>query len=215
MDAPRVRRLGSRHRRGARPGCGGLRRTRGLADRQPHAPYVWVCPGPEADRSRVVWRRRADGPDETRPRAWGRRSPLPQFLPESQAVLFTITATTGGNDASRVATLDLRTGTQKILVSGGSQAQYVPSGHLVYAASGTLRAVGFDLKRLEVIETPIPVVPQVLTMPNGTAEFDVARDGTLVYVPSGTAAAPARTLIWVDRQGHEGAIKAAPARVSR
>ena len=73
----------------------------------------------------------------------------PQFLPGSQAVLFTITATTGGIDASQVAVLDLRTGTQKILLRGGSQAQYVPSGHLVYVAAGTLRAVAFDLERLE------------------------------------------------------------------
>ena len=136
----------------------------------------------------------------------------PQFLPGGQAVLFTITPTTGGIDASQVAVLDLRTGTQKILVRGGSQAQYVPSGHLVYAAAGTLRAVAFDLNRLEVIGTPIPVLPQVVTLPNGTAEFDVARDGTLVYVPGGAAAAPARTLVWVDRQGREEAIKAAPAR---
>ncbi len=73
----------------------------------------------------------------------------PQFLPGSQAVLFTITATTGGLDASQVAVLDLRTGMPKTLVRGGSQAQYVPSGHLVYAAAGTLRAIAFDLKRLE------------------------------------------------------------------
>ena len=120
-------------------------------------------------------------------------------------MLFTITATTGGNDASRVAALDLRTGTHKILVQGGSQAQYVPSGHLVYVASGTLRVVAFDLERLEVVGTPIPVVPQVVTLPNGTAEFDVADNGTLVYVPGG-AVAPARTLVWVDRQGREAAI---------
>ena len=106
----------------------------------------------------------------------------PQFLPGSQAVLFTITPTTGGIDASQVAVLDLRTGTQKILMRGGSQAQYVPSGHLVYVAAGTLRAVAFDLKRLEMIGTAIPVVSQVVTLPNGTAEFDIARDGTLVYV---------------------------------
>ena len=129
----------------------------------------------------------------------------PQSLPGSEAVLFTITATTGGNDASRVAALDLRTGTHKILVQGGSQAQYVPSGHLVYVASGTLRVVAFDLERLEVVGTPIPVVPQVVTLPNGTAEFDVADNGTLVYVPGG-AVAPARTLVWVDRQGREAAI---------
>ena len=135
----------------------------------------------------------------------------PQFLPGSQAVLFTITATTGGIDASQVAVLDLPTGTQKILMRGGSQAYYVPSGHLVYVAAGTLRAVAFNLKRLEATGTAIPVLSQVATLPTGTAEFDIARDGTLVYVAGG-AGVTARTLVWVDRQGREEAIKAAPAR---
>src|SRR5262245_4789521 len=134
----------------------------------------------------------------------------PQFLPGSQAVLFTITATTGGIDASQVAVLDLPTGTQKILMRGGSQAYYVPSGHLVYVAAGALRAVAFDLKRLEATGTAIPVLSQVATMPNGTAEFDIARDGTLVYV-AGEAGARTRTLMWVDRQGREEEIQA-PAR---
>ena len=136
----------------------------------------------------------------------------PQFLPGSKAVLFTITPTTGGVDASQVAVLDLSTGTQKILMRGGSQAQYVSSGHLVYVAADTLRAVAFDLGRLETIGTGIPVVSPVVIMPNGTAEFDIGRDGTLVYAAGGPGAAPARTLVWVDRQGHEEAIKAAPAR---
>jgi eukaryotic-like serine/threonine-protein kinase len=136
----------------------------------------------------------------------------PQFLPGSRAVLFTITPTTGGLDASQVAVLDLRTGTQKLLVRGGSQAHYVSSGHLVYAASGTLRAVAFDLQRLEVIGTPVPVLPQILTLRSGTAEFDIARTGTLVYVAREAGAAAARKLVWVDRQGHESAITAAPAR---
>ena len=135
----------------------------------------------------------------------------PQFLPGSQAVLFTITATTGGIDASQVAVLDLPTGTQKILIRGGSQAYYVPSGHLVYVAAGTLRAVAFNLERLEATGTAIPVLSQVATLPNGTAEFDIARDGTLVYVAGG-AGVTARTLVWVDRQGREEEIKAAPAR---
>ena len=61
----------------------------------------------------------------------------PHFLPGSQAVLFTITFTTGGIDASQVAVLDLRDvkSPPKILVRGGSQAQYVSSGHLVYTAA--------------------------------------------------------------------------------
>ena len=137
---------------------------------------------------------------------------FPQFLPGSQAVLFTITATTGGIDRSQVAVLDLRTGAQKTLLRGGSQAQFVASGHLVYAAAGTLRAVAFDLDRLEVIGTPVPVLPQVATLPTGVAEFDIARDGTLAYVSGGVGVTPARTLMWVDRQGHEEAIVGAPAR---
>jgi len=43
-------------------------------------------------------------------------------------------------------------------------------------------------------------VPQIVTLPTGVAEFDVADDGTLVYlVGSATSAAP-RNLVWVDRR---------------
>jgi eukaryotic-like serine/threonine-protein kinase len=136
----------------------------------------------------------------------------PQYLPGSQAVLFTITSTTGGTDASQVAVLDLRTGTQKVLLSGGSQAQYTPSGHLVYAAAGTLLAVAFDAERLEVRGTPTTVLSHVATLTTGTAEFDVARDGTLVYVPGGPGISPSRSLVWVDRQGREEPVKGAPER---
>jgi Protein kinase domain/WD40-like Beta Propeller Repeat len=133
----------------------------------------------------------------------------PEFLPGGQAVLFTIT-TSGGTDNAQVAVLDLRTGAQKIVVRGGSHAHYVESGHLVYAAAGTLRAVRFDLQRLETTGTPVPVVPEVLTTTTGGgANFDVARNGTLVYLPGGIAAT-ARTLVWLDRQGREQAIKAPP-----
>jgi len=98
---------------------------------------------------------------------------------------------------------------QKIVLRGGSHAHYVESGHLVYAAAGTLRAVRFDLKRLETAGTPVPVVPEVATTTQGGADFDVARNGTLVYLPGGVAAT-ARTLVWLDRQGREEAIKAPP-----
>ena len=93
---------------------------------------------------------------------------------------------------------------------GGSQAQYVPSGHLVYVAAGTLRAVAFDLDapgRRSARRGP--VVPQVVTLPTGTAEFDIAarRDAGVRRRRRRHSAAP-RTLVWVDRQGREEAIKA-------
>ena len=133
----------------------------------------------------------------------------PELLPGGRAVLFTITAQTGGLDAAQVAVLDLQTGTRKILVRGGTHAHYVPNGlgsptraeregglasptqgevgHLVYVAAGTLRAVAFDLARLEPRGTSLPVVPDVVTTNTGDVYAVVAGDGTLAYV-SGPAA---------------------------
>lgn len=138
----------------------------------------------------------------------------PEFLPGGHAVLFTIVPATGAIETAQVAVLDLETGAQKILVQGGSHAHYVSTGHLVYGVAGTLRAVAFDLGRLEVAGTPIPVLSSVRTTTAGAANFDVARNGTLVYVAGragSPAPAPQRTLVWVDRQGHEELIDA-PAR---
>jgi serine/threonine-protein kinase len=132
----------------------------------------------------------------------------PELLPGGRAVLFTITAATGGLDAAQVAVLDLQTGKRRILVRGGHHARYVPSGHLVYAAAGTLRAVPFDLARLETRGTPVPVVSDVVTTSLGAVDAVVAGD-TLAYV-SGSVAGTPRTLIWVDRQGREVPIPAPP-----
>src|SRR5213076_1686534 len=109
-----------------------------------------------------------------------------EFLPGGEAVLFTIIPTTGGIDNAQVAVLDLRTGTSKVVIRGGSHAHYVSTGHLVYGVSGTLRAVAFDLKRLEVRGTPAPVLEGIVTTAAGAADVAVAANGSLVYVP-GTA----------------------------
>jgi Tol biopolymer transport system component len=132
----------------------------------------------------------------------------PELLPDGRKVLFTISSL-GGTDESQLAILDLQTGAQKIVLRGGSHAHYLPTGHLVYGAAGTLRAVPFDVDRLETTGTPIPVLSQVFIGPNGAADFDVADDGTLAYV-SATQRAVGRTLAWVDRQGHETPINAPP-----
>ena len=87
-----------------------------------------------------------------------------------------------------------------MLVRGGSHAHYVSSGHLVYAAAGTLRAVPFDLARLETRGTPVPVVPDVVTTINGGVDAVVAGDGTLAYVSgSGARGRRARSCGWTAR----------------
>jgi serine/threonine-protein kinase len=138
---------------------------------------------------------------------------LPERLPGGRAVLFTITAVTGGRDAAQVAVLDLETGIYKVVLRSGSHARYVPSGHLIYTAGGTLRAVPFDLGRLETRGTPVSVVPEVVTPRGGLAVNAVVADnGTMAYVswPGVLDAIAPRRLVWVDRQGHEMPIPAPP-----
>ena len=134
----------------------------------------------------------------------------PQVLPGGQAVLFTITTGGGGPDAAQIAVLDLTTREQKVLIRSGSQARYVPTGHLVYGVPGALWAVAFDLRRLEVVGRPVPVLEQVITTFVGVADWSISDDGTLVYVPGVAQAAPTSTLVWVDRQGREEPLKAPP-----
>ena len=137
----------------------------------------------------------------------------PHLLPGGHAVLFTISAADGSlatSANSQIAVLDLRSASSahKILIRGGSDARYVPTGHLVYFADGSLRAVRFDLDRLEIIGSAIPVLASLATVQGNSGDFDVAQNGTVVYVPQEEGVSIARTLTWVDRHGKEEAIPA-------
>jgi serine/threonine-protein kinase len=136
---------------------------------------------------------------------------FPSVLPDGRAVLFTITAN-GPVDHAQVAVLDLKTGQRKTLIRGGSQAEYVAPGYLVYASAGTLRAARFDPVRLDVLSDPVPIVEQVVTLSTGAARFSLSRQGTLAYVRGSGASEAKRSLVWVDRQAHEDPITAAPPR---
>src|SRR5258707_6637063 len=112
----------------------------------------------------------------------------------------------GSIENAQVAVLDLRTKRRKVLLEGGSHARYVESGHLIYASGGAIKAVRFDLRTLSIVGAPREAVQQVATTNRGAANFDVARDGTLVYAPGGLENDLVR-LMWVDRQGREDALE--------
>jgi serine/threonine-protein kinase len=136
----------------------------------------------------------------------------PELLPGARALLFTIWPSSGGADAAQIAVFDRQTGTQKVVVRGGSHAHYIGSGHLLYVVGNTLRAVGFDLETLETRGTAISVVPEVVTTataPAGGVDAVAAANGTLAYVRGiASVGAGPRTLVWVDRQGREEPIPA-------
>jgi serine/threonine-protein kinase len=139
----------------------------------------------------------------------------PQMLPGSQALLYTLADGTTGLaawDKAHVIVQLLKSGERKIVVDGGSGARYIPTGHLVYAVGGTLFAVPFDVKRLEVTGGPVPVVEGVRREPvTGTAQFSFADAGSLLYLPGPVStSADQRDLALLDRKGGTERLKIAP-----
>ena len=86
----------------------------------------------------------------------------------------------------------------------------MPTGHLVYGVAGTLRAVAFDLGRLEVVGTPAPVLEGVVTTASGAADVAVAANGSLVYVPGEAGGGGRQTVVSVDRQGRASPLPGLP-----
>ena len=134
------------------------------------------------------------------------------LLPKGRGVLFTIVYS-DATVSPRVAVLDLTTGQQKTLIRGGTQPEYLPTGHLVYAVGDTLSAVRFNLAQLDVIGDPVTLVDGVTSLalgPTAAADYAISERGTLVYIPAEDTDPP-KSLIWVDRAGRETPISAPPS----
>ncbi|MHC4571282.1 MAG: serine/threonine-protein kinase [Planctomycetota bacterium] len=117
----------------------------------------------------------------------------PQILPGGKAVLFT-------DGSRRIRIYSLETGKRQVLFKDGTYARYVSTGHIIYARKETLYAVPFDIEQLKVVGSGVPVVPDVIFAGSQSAQFAIARDGTLVYVPVQARRFELRP-VWVDRQG--------------
>ena len=81
----------------------------------------------------------------------------PQVLPGGEAVLYTLGTPRLWVEAEIVVE-QLATGERTVVIEGGSDARYLPTGHLVYALGETLLAVPFDVERLTVTGSPVPLV---------------------------------------------------------
>ncbi len=139
---------------------------------------------------------------------------LPHFLPDGNALLFTaLRYTLFGQDWSRarIYALSLVNGERKLLIEGGSDARFLPTGHLVFAREGRLMAVRFDPDRLEVTGPETPVLDGVShsihgsssSFETGVAHFTVSATGVLAYVAGSVYPETKNDVVWVDRQGRE------------
>jgi Tol biopolymer transport system component len=164
------------------------------------------------DRSRGLLRVPAAGGTPTRlttadPRKGEQEHSWPDVLPDGQGVLFTVS--NGFPEQERVAVVALPSG-QVTSLFDGTSPRFVPTGHVLFGlGDGTLRAVGFDARRLKVIGNPLTMVEHVGMSTYGAARFAVADEGSLVYsTEAGTV--PPRTLVWVNRKGQEEPIPVQP-----
>jgi len=121
----------------------------------------------------------------------------PEILPGGKAVLFESWSGT----SFVIAVLSLETGEKKILVEGGREGRYAPTGHLVYEAAmtGTLMVVPFDLETLEVTGKAVPILEGVRAEYPEAVDYTFSSNGTLVYIAGGDS--ERLNLIWVDRNG--------------
>jgi len=133
----------------------------------------------------------------------------PQLLPGGQQVLMTFARASGNFDRwdkAQIVVASLTTGDHKVVVDGGADARYLPTGHLVYAIGGVEFAARFDLSRLQVVGQAVPVLEGIAravpTAATGAAHFAVSRTGTLVFVPGpASPSIGAFDIALIDRRG--------------
>jgi serine/threonine protein kinase/Tol biopolymer transport system component len=135
----------------------------------------------------------------------------PQFLPGGKDVLFTAALASGNFDDADIDVYSIASGKRKTILHGGSYARYLPSGHLIYMHNGTLFAVPFDVKRLEVTGQPAPVVEGVAANPDtGGAQFSASDSGTLLYI-AGSPFNKTVSIYWMDAAGKYTPLREASA----
>lgn len=133
----------------------------------------------------------------------------PQYLPGANAVLFT-SDTHGGNYEDAEITAYSISSRQRKKVLSGYYGRYLPTGHLLYMHEGTLFAVAFDPKRLELTGSPSPILEGVsATTGSGSVQFSFSQNGTVMYVP-GHGGIPLVSIYWMDRQGKFTPIREKP-----
>jgi Tol biopolymer transport system component len=122
----------------------------------------------------------------------------PQILPGGKAILFTSTATVADYEDGFIEALSLKTGKWKVIQRGGYFGRYLPSGHLVFVHQGTLFAVPFDLERVEVKGTPVPVLENVdASAFYASGQFESSRNGIFIYA-RGRSDAAGWPIAWLD-----------------
>jgi serine/threonine-protein kinase len=133
---------------------------------------------------------------------------LPQVLPGSKAVLYTVRYGAAFEER-RVEALRLGETRTDTIVDDASDARYLPTGHLLFARAGSLMARSFDPDRLRASGSATGVLPDVMHAMNGwntgvwtnAAQYAISAAGHLAYLTGGVTPTERNQVVWLDRTG--------------
>jgi len=139
----------------------------------------------------------------------------PFVLPGGRALLYTAIHSSVASDTS-VLVRWLDTGNEEVLLENAADARYVPTGHIVFARTGTLVAAPFDLGTLKITGGQVGILDSVMQSLNatntdrmtGAAQFTFSETGHLAYVSGGIYRDDANQLVWLDRAGNRTPLPA-------
>jgi len=142
----------------------------------------------------------------------------PHLFDDGKLLLFTV-ATGGGLerwDRAQIVVQRVGSTERLVVLRGGSEGRYVPTGHLVYMLANTLLAVPFDSKTWQVRGGPVPIVEGVRRfdstanrLPDASIAF--SRTGSLVYLTGSAITGGAqRTVALATRDGQQQPLNLPP-----
>jgi serine/threonine-protein kinase len=141
----------------------------------------------------------------------------PRLLPGGNTLLYTAADAAGGAerwDAGQIVVHPLH-GERRTIINGGTDARYTSSGHILFARTGIVYAVPFDLRTLTITGREVPVVEGVMrgtgTYGSGSINLTVSEEGTLAYLPGPLVAiATTSTMATFDVMGGSRALPMPP-----
>ena len=126
----------------------------------------------------------------------------PRDLPGTDAILYTALGAGGGWADGKTVLFDPQTGARNVLIEGGTNAQYSPTGHLLYVdASGTVFARPFDLASRDWTGSAEPVESGVrIGVWGGGVGYQASNTGVLAWI-TGSEFETYR-MVTLDRDGN-------------
>jgi eukaryotic-like serine/threonine-protein kinase len=119
----------------------------------------------------------------------------PEFLPESETVLYTV-GTVGEWSEAEIVAQSLGSRERATVLKGGTNPRFLASGHVAYAHDGAIWVASFDSRSRSISGTPVRALEGVSVSVDGAAQFAISREGASVYLPS--VPWSARRLVVVD-----------------